>query len=711
MNLPDLPIDTLYTIDFETYWAVDFTLSGMTTASYVRDPRFQVIGVGVKEGSAPARWMAEPQFLAWVQSVNWSRAAVLAHNCEFDGFILAERYGVKPAFWLDTLSMARPLHGTEVGGSLGKLATHYDLGEKGDDTKWSKGLRLEHFSAEQWAAYGRYCVNDCELTYKLFQKLSPGFPEDELWLIDTTIRMFTEPGFKANQSLLKRFHAEEQQRKLDLLARISADKDTLMSNDKFATLLTELGADVPTKISAPKSKTASTKAGFPVEVETWALAKSDPGFQELLKHPEDEIRWLAEARLGVKSTINETRAERFMKAGENDRYVPVQLNYYGAHTGRWSGGGKQNFQNLMRTDRNKDGSLETMPDGYPVAGHLRCALVAPPGMSIIACDSGQIEVRVEGWLAGHDELMETFCRNDLKTAEYKRTGQGEKGDVYSDFGSTLFGTKISEATHPTERFVSKFSLLGCGYGLGGFKFGQGVLQGKKPVQFKEDAARKFGVNVPEWAADRPYRSAPTNAERTEETPSRLPYAERLTHFAVSHHFVKLYREQNPPIVALWGDLKAALEQMLEDYPNGVNGPKFGPGGCLHVVRHGIVLPNGLKLRYPGLARSGSGFSYMGGHRGKQRVKAYGGSMAENITQALARIIVAEQMLRIRFAVAPLGGRLLMMSHDEVVVLAPKLVAEQVAALAVSEMRIPPDWCADIPLNASVGIGQSYGHAK
>ena len=85
MILPDLPFDTIVTIDFETYYAKDYTLRKLTTEGYIRDPRFEVIGVGVQVGDGPRWWFEEAEFRAWARAVDWSRVAILCHHTHFDG--------------------------------------------------------------------------------------------------------------------------------------------------------------------------------------------------------------------------------------------------------------------------------------------------------------------------------------------------------------------------------------------------------------------------------------------------------------------------------------------------------------------------------------------------------------------------------------------------------------------------------------------------
>lgn len=647
-------IDAFVTLDAETFYSADFSLSKMTTDLYVRDPRFQEIGWGVKVNAAPAAWMTPAAFAAWVKTVDWARTAVLCHNAAFDLFILAERHGVVPALALDTLSMARALHGTEVGGSLAKLAVHYGAGEKGHEVILAKGKRLEDFTPEEYARYGAYCVNDVDLTYDIFQKMmAAGFPEFELWLVDTTLRMYVCPTFVLDVPLLQAFLVEEQTRKAELLARVSADKSILMSNEKFAALLLGLGVDPPRKLSP-----AALKKGE--EKWTWAFSKADPGMQALLEHEDVDVATLAEARIGVKSTINETRTERFLKAGANGRSVPVGLKYAAAHTFRWGGGEKMNFQNLMR------------------GGALRRSMLAPPGKVLVVADSSQIEPRITAWLAGHKTMLGIFRENDIT-----------KGDIYSAAGSEYFGRKLTK-TDP-ERQVSKSMVIGLGFGMGTIKFAATLLKDK--VQFTKADVAKYGVDLGR------FRMNDWIMKRVEEMPSRLSLEDRIVHCAVTEYFVKKYRAVNAPIVGLWGDMEGCLRAMDEGREW-----RLGP---LQAVRHGVLLPSGLTMRYPGLQSDDKGFSYMGGMRGKVRVKAYGGSMTENVVQALARIVVAEQMLRIRVA----GYKICCMAHDEVVFVTDEANGGAALEFALAQMRIAPDWCAGLPLNAAGGFGKSYGALK
>lgn len=407
----------IVTIDFETYYDQEFSLSKMTTEAYVRSPEFEVIGVGIKVNDYPTDWYSGSNPGKFLNSLDYSKRAILCHNTAFDGAILSWHFGIKPRLWLDTLSMARPLHNITVGGSLAKLVAYYGLGKKGDEVVAAKGKRKADFTEADLAQYGEYCKNDVDLTYALWNKMKVGFPSSELLVIDQTLRMYTEPVIELDEQLLYKHLNEVRSRKRMLIQDLGinmggeqAVQDMLMSNAKFAEYLKRLGVEPPTKTSLKTGK------------ESWAFAKTDKGMTDLLEHPDDRVQAAASARLGVKSTLEETRTQGLIEVEDRGR-LPIMLNYYGAHTGRFSGGDKLNLQNL------------------PSRGNttIRRALKAPEGHVLISCDSSQIEARTVAWVAGQEDLLVAFR---------------DKRDVYSEFASEVYGRTITKADK-VERFVGK----------------------------------------------------------------------------------------------------------------------------------------------------------------------------------------------------------------------------------------------------------------
>ena len=420
----------LITLDFETYYTTkDLGFKTQTTEEYVRDPRFEVVGVAVKVNDEPTQWCSDSldEIDLWLHQFDWDNSMVVAHNAMFDMAILNWHFDIRPKAIADTLSMARAINGIEVGNSLKKLALHYELGVKGEEVLQAVNLRRRDFSEQQLAEYGAYCINDVDLTYDLFLTLLPMFQKVELKLIDLTIRMFTEPQLRLDESLLQQHLVEVKNRKKLLLDECGANIEDLMSNQKFAEVLRGLGVEPPMKISLTTGK------------EALALAKSDEGFKALAEHPDERVQTLVAARLGNKTTLEETRTERLIGIAGRGK-IPVPLSYYAAHTGRWGGSDKINFQNFPSRGTN--------------AGKLKKAILAPEGHVIIDCDSAQIEARVLAWFAGQKDLVEAF-----------RNGE----DVYKIMASAIYRKEREEVT-PSERFVGKTTILGAGYGMGSAKF-------------------------------------------------------------------------------------------------------------------------------------------------------------------------------------------------------------------------------------------------
>ena len=419
----------LITVDFETYYDKDFSLRKMTTEAYIRDPRFEVVGVGVKVNNDATEWASgtHEELKEYLHTFDWGTSVLLCHNTLFDGAILSWLFDVHPRVLADTLCIARALHGVEVGGSLHALTQRYGLGTKGTEVLDAIGKRRLDFSDAELDKYGDYCINDVELTYKLFNVMGRGFPKNELRLIDCTLRMFVEPVLELDLGLLEQHLEDTKQIKEDLITSSGVTKKELMSNPKFAELLGGLGVIPPTKISLTTGK------------ETFAFAKNDEQFKALENHSDSRVQALVTARLGTKSTLEESRTERFIGIAKRG-LLPVPVRYYAAHTGRWGGDDKINIQNLP--SRGVNGKK------------LKNSMLAPEGYMMVDCDSSQIEARVLAWLAGQDDLVQAFT---------------DKEDVYIKMASKIYNIP-EEAVTKDQRFVGKTTILGAGYGMGAVRF-------------------------------------------------------------------------------------------------------------------------------------------------------------------------------------------------------------------------------------------------
>jgi DNA polymerase len=444
-------------IDLETFWSQDHTLSKMNPIVYCTHPETEVISCAAKVGDEQTNiTFGEEAIKKQTKAFDWSDKIVIGHNLSgFDAMILRWRLGVRPAMWGCTLAMARPLHGLTVGGSLKKLVEHYGIGVKDQSALLNtKGRHLKDFSPEEIEAMRKYNIADVDQCAALFKILLPLTPKREMQLIDMTVRMLVEPKFRVDVPLLEKTLTAEQERKhlmlLDTATMIGADvigktddeiadeiSKTLGSAPKFAKLLKDLGVEPPMKISPTTGK------------ETYALAKTDEEFVALTEHDDPIVAAAASARLGVKSSLLETRTQSFLNVAKATKgRMPIFLNYYAAHTGRWGGGGSLNQQNMPRIPRDKEGNIIEKP-----MNALRMSLTAPPGHKVVVADLSGIELRVNHFLWKVPSSMALF------------EADPEKADLYRDFASKMYNIPAEEVTK-SQRQYAKACQLGLGFGAG-----------------------------------------------------------------------------------------------------------------------------------------------------------------------------------------------------------------------------------------------------
>ena len=622
------------TLDFETYYSRDFSLTKLTTEAYIRSPQFEVIGLATKFDRAPSVWVPKPEVKSYLASVDWSDAAVVCQNTAFDGAILQWHYGVRPMAWTDIMGMSRALFPHEKSHSLKSQAERMGTGVKGDEVANALGKRYGDFSPEELARYAAYCINDVDLTYELFTRyLAFGFPQQELKLLDLTLRMFIDPVLELDKPLLEAHLIDVRDRKEALLESVRAMmlkdadpeyvsevysagmdgiKKLLMSNPKFAELLRSYNVEPPMKVSPATGKQA------------YAFAKTDEAFKLLGEHEDPRVQALVAARLGNKTTLEETRTERFIDMASRGKF-PVPLRYYGAHSGRWSGQDSVNLQNL--------------PSRGPDAGKIKKSIRAPEGYVVIDCDSAQIEARTLAWLAGQQELVDAFAR---------------KEDVYKLMASVIYNVPAADIDKG-QRQVGKVVILGAGYGVG-------------HVKLRAFLKLQAGVEV------------------TEAEAKRIIDTYRSTYYRIP----ELWRKSDAALVAL------SMGQSMQ----------IDSTGIINVAKHGITLPNRLHIQYPDLRRitdEGTGKPQWVYTSKGVKTYVYGGKVVENFTQAVARCVVGEQMLRIAKRY-----KTVLTVHDAVACIAPK--AEQAEAIQYVEecMSWRPKWAQELPLACESGVGDSYG---
>jgi DNA polymerase len=651
------PYEQILTLDFETYWdSKTYTLSKMTTEEYIRHETFLPFGfcAHIYGSAEPIRWVSRQDIPEFLAGIDWGRTAVLAHNAQFDISILSWVYNIRPCFIFDTLSMARALRGVEVGNSLAKLATDFGLPEKGRAVYSTDGLsELDgHLESE----LAEYCKHDVYLCERIFERLEEGYPKSELRLIDMTLKMYTQPRLILDAEMLSVAIDKEKEQRGRLLEKLEIDEADLASNPKFAKLLTQLGVVPPVKTSKTTGKQAL------------ALAKNDALFQALLNGENEDVALLCEARLKVKSTSERTRAQRFLDiAGRGT--LPVPLSYYGASTGRWtaSKGSAINMQNLKR------GSF------------LRKAIMAPDGCQLVVGDLSQIEPRVLAWLSDSHSLLDIF-----------KSG----ADPYARFGADMFGVPgMTKDSHPDLRQSAKSALLGAGYQLGWASFAAQLLTGflgAPPVMYGTKFAKNLGIRSDDVLGFIGYHK---NFVRMMEIPHTCSEYDLGIHCIVAKVIIDRYRAVSQPIVAFWNLCQHLIEYSLY-------GGKPYEIKCLQFSKGAIRLPSGMKLLYPDLRPSKDDEGRLQWVYGKDATKLYAGKITNNVTQAVARCVMTDGMLRVQKKYFVAGT-----VHDELIAVVPDEEVEFAKTWVLAQMTMEPKYLPGIPLNADGGANRRYGLAK
>jgi len=279
----------------------------------------------------------------------------------------------------------------------------------------------------------------------------------------------------------------------------------------------------------------------------------------------------------------------------------------------------------------------------PRSSMSRKAIIAPRNHVIVVADSSQIELRLNAWWSGEQWILDELVKSD--------------GDVYKQTSARQFKKDISEVTED-ERQFGKVVVLGCGYGMGSEKF------------------RKYCASGP--MGMKPVFLSPEEAETS----------------------INSYRKYNPNIVKSWKKHEDYLKYMLPGHcKEGKTLPDLQVGPM--IFNTGIAtLPNDMGLLYKDLTMTENGCSF---EYGGMTHYIYGAKLQQNIVQALARIIVIDQLLEIERQ----GIRTVSSTHDEVIAIARISEAEHVFNTMKQIMQTPPSWASDLPLDCKGGFAENY----
>ena len=332
------------TLDFETYYDSEYTLKKIKPLLYIRDDRFLIHGCAVKIYDSPAVWVPRAELCDMFARIDWDNSIVVSHNANFDMAILYEKFGYIPAQYVDTLALCRSLLADDLSFKLEDIVRTLKIGEKGKELVLSKGLRELPPDVEE--ALAGYAENDADLAHGLYEKLWDFMPVRERWLMHLTVRMSVVGRFLLDAVVAQEAWDEKSKIKNAKIKSAGVDPSVLRSGPKFADLLKSHGITPPKKLNDKGE-------------EINAFSKQDVEFLNLLTNP--DIAPIIEARMAAMSNSELTRIQAFQSlASMPPHTIPMPLKLFGAHTGRWSGDGGFNPQNLKH-------------------GKLRRSLVAPDG--------------------------------------------------------------------------------------------------------------------------------------------------------------------------------------------------------------------------------------------------------------------------------------------------------------------------------------------
>ena len=696
------------TLDFETYYSkkekYSLAAKGMTIEKYIRNPKFEIIGLAVKVGNKPTEWLKPNEIEDWVKHIEiaygWDNVRVIAHNARFDAAILGWIYNIYPKQIADTMLMSRACQlwdGHSLDNVTKELRNRYNWGIVRDDngqTEWGKfeikdlpdtlnkgdevvnadGKQLFDFTEAEYDAYADYCITDVDLTwsaYNWFMK-EYKFPELEIEVMTATIETFTYPVVELHTPVLEVVKEEVNGKRQALLDKVGATVEDLRSDVKFAELLRQLGVEPPTKLN-PKG-----------EVK-YAFAKKDLGFLKLLEREDQSVVELVEARLGNKSSQAVTRVERFLELAQRNP-MPIPLEYYAAHTGRWSGSDSLNVQNMNRNQlvdkstpvgtkvfyKDKaDAVVKVLDDGKVQLARagvvendeeelhimgLRDAIKAPKGKKLVVMDWSQIELRFNSWLWGEQWILDALVSGK---------------DIYKVTAANTYGVPYEEV-NKSQRFVGKSQQLGLGYGAGvnGLK----VVMGKRSEEFTEEQLQSF---------------------------------------------VNSYRQSATSIKRGWDKCKNLLNSMVQGADTTLN----DSNELFYSCGDKIMRPNGLGLTYRKVhhrdGEMGKELWFWGKNKQTKKPdweKTFGGKITENICQAACRDIAAEKVVSLRSKFHERGwskddAHIVMTVHDEIIVCCKDELAEEVSDVMKDVMTHSIGWYSTLPLAVDGSIAQRYGCAK
>lgn len=649
-------------LDFETYYedSTGYSLKNkaLSTSTYVRNPQFEALSVAVRTSKdRKAKAYAGKDVEPALRDIDWGRSILLCHHGHFDGLILTHHYGLTPAYYMCTLSMGRALHGNSIDNDLDSVAQYWGVGNKLPNILGEcEGKHLEDMSPALVRKLLRYNAQDVDVMWRVLERmLQKGFPAEELDLIDLTLSLFTEPVLEIDRELAEKERVKERDRRIKLFntlaARVGIKKEieeTIASyEERIRSGKKPRKTDLFT-VPEHVAKRLSSGDQFAAMLRTAGVV---PPLKQSPTHPDQQIYAFARNDLKFQTLQAHENPEVRMLA---EARLQAKSNIAEERAIKLL----ERSENGMRMPiylnaygahtMRWSGGDRVNAQNFPVEG--RKGNDSKIRRCLRAPHGMQIVVVDSSQIEGRTNAW--FA----KEWDLLESFADPKRDPYCEFASDLYGRKITKKNE-AERFVGKACVLGLGFGMGPHKLQLMLATGAMgpPVFLSLEMCEKA---------------------------------------------VQLFRRTNALIQAMWRQLNAFILAAL------IKGQQIIVRDLICMEKEQALMPNGLSLHYPGIQLrkgeydEGTNYYYRGRH-GKWS-KIYGGLLDENCVQCLARIIVGEQALKIAERY-----RILTLSHDEVVYLAPTSRAKRALDYGLECLSTPPHWGLDIPLAAEGGYAKEY----
>lgn len=485
------------------------------------------------------------------------------------------------------------------------------------------------YEPDEYKRFIEYCRQDIDTEYELLKALPKlNKTERDVWILDQVINTRGVPVDRESAKVMSDFVETERSLGDTHIRKLTSNEVLALSQRDKLLGYINKHYELPDLTKATLDK---------------YIASGDTP-----KHIKKILRLRANSSKSSTAKLNAF----LLRSNKGDERVRGTLVYHGAHTGRWSGAGIQP-QNFPRGSiKNTDLAFEILAlkdhDYFTAIFHepmeaissmLRGLIKATPGKLLFAGDYSQIEVRVLWWLAQHDEGVGLF-----------ETG----GKIYEDQAAVIYNKDVGGVTQD-ERQLGKAAILGCGYGMGKAKF--------------YDTCLSWGMDIPKLLAEKAVDS---------------------------------YRQRHASVVRYWGLCEyTAIKAMANP---GKIYTTYNISWCYKEQWLNCKLPSGRCLRYfkpmtktvvtPwGEEKAALTYMTLNSYTRKyERTSTYGGKIVENITQAVARDIMAAAMLRLEDA----GFPIIMTVHDEVISEASE---DKSLDAFIDILKAQPNWALGCPIDA------------